>query len=253
MTGCADTVPSGAVAARGGSAGAAATQSGAGGQLGGAGLGSGGAGAGAGVAARRNSSDRVMLGMTGIQISRLAMGSGTHGSDGSSDQTRLGSQFSNILTYGYSQGLTVFETADAYGAHKLVADAIRQVGRHNVTVLTKTAAVTAAGVEADLARFRQEMGVDMIDIVLLHNKQSATWTTECEGAMEALSRAKQSGSIELTGYRVYPCSPRACGCDAVGRRRSRAHQPCRGSDGRRSATVIAVLERMKAAAKASSA
>jgi hypothetical protein len=45
--------------------------------------------------------------------------------------------------HGYSQGLTFFETADQYGAHPHIAEAIRQVGRQNVVVLTKTAAQTA--------------------------------------------------------------------------------------------------------------
>jgi aryl-alcohol dehydrogenase-like predicted oxidoreductase len=149
---------------------------------------------------RKNASDRVILGMTGIEISRLAIGSGTHGSDGASDQTRLGMPgFSSLLTYAYSQGVTLFDTADAYGAHPHLAEAIRQVGRQNVTVLTKTAAETAEGVEADLARFREELGIDVIDIVLLHNKTSATWTTECAGAMEALELAKQSGAIRAHG------------------------------------------------------
>ena len=34
--------------------------------------------------------DRVTIGSTGIVTSRLALGSGTHGFNGSSDQTRLG-------------------------------------------------------------------------------------------------------------------------------------------------------------------
>ncbi len=42
----------------------------------------------------------------------------THGSGGASDQTRLGMpNFSNLLQYAGSQGVTLFETADAYGAH----------------------------------------------------------------------------------------------------------------------------------------
>ena len=171
----------------------------AGSSSGGAGASATGGSAGAG-AMRKNAADRVILGMTGIEISRLAIGSGTHGSGGSSDQTRLGiSGFSNLLTYAFSQGITLFETADAYGAHAHVAEAIRQVGRQNVTVLTKTASETAAGVEADLARFRSELGIDVIDIVLLHNKTSDTWTTECAGAMEVLERAKQSGAIRAHG------------------------------------------------------
>src|SRR5262245_10544686 len=211
--------------------------------------GTGGVGGSAGTG-HKTASDRVTLGMTGIVISRLAMGSGTHGSGGTSDQTKLGAGFSNILTYGYSQGLTLFETADAYGAHRLMADAIRQVGRQNVTVLTKTAAETAAGVEADLARFRQEIGVDMIDIVLLHNKQSATWTTQCAGAMEALERAKQSGAIRAHGV----------SCHTLEALELAAVTPWVDIDLARinpmgiamdadPATVISVLTRMKAAGK----
>jgi aryl-alcohol dehydrogenase-like predicted oxidoreductase len=177
----------------------------------GAGAGSGGAGSGFGGTGgvgpmHKNASDRVTLGMTGIEVSRLALGSGTNGNNGTSIQTRMGAQFTDLLTYAYSQGLTLFETADGYGAHGVIAEAIRQVGRNNVTVLTKTTAETAAGVEADLARFREELGIDMIDIVLLHNKQSATWTTECEGAMEALSRAKEAGAIRAHGVSCHTFS-----------------------------------------------
>jgi 1-deoxyxylulose-5-phosphate synthase len=155
----------------------------------------------------KTAADRVVLGNTGIEVSRLAMGSGTHGSGGSSDQTRLGvAGFAAVLTHGYDQGIRFFETADQYGAHPHVAEAIRQVGRQNVVVLTKTTAQTASGAQADLDRFRRELGVDMIDIVLLHNKQSATWTTECAGAMDTLSRAKESGVIRAHGVSCHTLS-----------------------------------------------
>jgi aryl-alcohol dehydrogenase-like predicted oxidoreductase len=155
---------------------------------------------GDGSTAHKTATDRVTIGTTGIVTSRLAMGSGTNGNNGASDQTRLGfTNFVNQLTYGYSKGLTFFETADQYGAHPNVAEAVRQVGRNNVVVLTKTHAQTAAEMQADLDRFRTELGIDMIDIILLHNKQSATWTTECAGAMDVLSQAKQSGIIRAHG------------------------------------------------------
>ena len=148
----------------------------------------------------KTATDKVILGNTGIEVSRLAMGSGTHGSGGSSDQTRLGvAGFAAVLTHGYDQGLRFFETADAYGAHPHVAEAIRQIGRQNVVILTKTTAQSATAAQADLDRFRRELGVDMIDIVLLHNKQSRTWTTECAGAMDTLSRAKEAGVIRAHG------------------------------------------------------
>jgi aryl-alcohol dehydrogenase-like predicted oxidoreductase len=195
--------------------------------------------------------DRVVLGGTGITVSRLAMGSGTHGSGGSSDQTRLGlTAFASVLVHGYDQGLNFFETADAYGAHPHVAQAIKQVGRQNVVVLTKTTAQTASGVEADLARFRSELGIDMIDIVLLHNKTSSSWVSQCEGAMTALDRAKQSGAIRAHGV----------SCHSIQALRLAAQTPWVDVDLARinprgvimdadPATVIGVLRQMKAAGK----
>ena len=199
----------------------------------------------------RTAADRVVLGDTGIEVSRLAMGSGTHGSGGASDQTRLGvAGFAGVLTHGYDKGMTFFETADEYGAHPHIKEAIRQVGRQNVVVLTKTAAQTAAGAQADLDRFRSELGIDMIDIVLLHNKQSATWTTECAGAMDVLSAAKESGVIRAHGV----------SCHTLSALRLAARTPWVDVDLARinpdgmlmdadPATVINLLRQMKAAGK----
>jgi len=203
---------------------------------------------GMGATIHKAASDRVLLGSTGILASRLAMGSGSH----NNDQARLGVDgFARLLTYGYEQGINFFETADAYGAHPHVAEAIRRVGRNNVVILTKTKAETAAGVEADLARFREELGIDTIDIVLLHLKTSSRWTSECEGAMEALAKAKQSGAIRAHGV----------SCHSLEALRLAAKTPWVDVDLARinptgvhmdsaPSTVIPVLREMKAAGKA---
>src|SRR5690606_9216561 len=155
----------------------------------------------------RLATDQIELGSTGIKISRLAMGSGTHGSNGASDQTRLGlTQFASLLVQSYEQGITFWETADQYGAHAHLNSALSQVGRQNVVVLTKTHAATAAEMEADLQRFLRGLGTDYIDIVLLHNRQSATWTTECAGAMEYLAEAKQRGVVRAHGVSCHTLS-----------------------------------------------
>src|SRR5690606_39788184 len=57
----------------------------------------------------------------------------------------------------------------------------------------------AADAEAVRNRFMQELGNDYIDILLLHNKQSSTWMTECAGAMEYLEDAKSRGLIRAHG------------------------------------------------------
>src|SRR5210317_1996533 len=63
--------------------------------------------------------DRVQLGNTGIEMSRVAMGTGTRGFGGSSNQTRqLGIKgVSDLLRAAFDEGINFFETADQYGSH----------------------------------------------------------------------------------------------------------------------------------------
>ena len=108
--------------------------------------------------------DRVTLGNTGIQTSRLAMGTGTVGSGHHSHQTALGIQgLSDLLRNGYDHGLRFFDAADSYGSHPHVAEALKHVPREKVTVLTKSWARDEKGMRADIERFRQELGTDYLD------------------------------------------------------------------------------------------
>jgi aryl-alcohol dehydrogenase-like predicted oxidoreductase len=52
---------------------------------------------------------------------------------------------------------------------------------------------------ADLDRFRQEIGTDVLDIVLLHCMMSADWPKERAGAMAVLSEAKAKGIVRAHG------------------------------------------------------
>jgi 1-deoxyxylulose-5-phosphate synthase len=151
-------------------------------------------------AGKKAVSDRVLLGKTGIKLSRLAMGGGTHGVRKTSVQARLGVYgFADMLEHAYDQGVNFFETADQYGTHEHMREGMRRVGKNNVVLLTKTRSQKAADVQADLDRFRRELGRDHLDIVLLHCMTSPTWTTEYAGAMEVLERAKEKGIIRAHG------------------------------------------------------
>ena len=124
-----------------------------------------------------SASDTVTIGGTGIQTSRLAMGTGTVGSGHHSHQTALGIQgLSDLLLNGYDHGLRFFDSADSYGSHPHVAEALKHVPRDKVTVLTKTWARDAASARADLDRFRRELGTDHLDICLMHCLTEGDWT-----------------------------------------------------------------------------
>jgi aryl-alcohol dehydrogenase-like predicted oxidoreductase len=147
-----------------------------------------------------NAHDTVTLGATGIQTSRLAMGTGTHGFSGRSDQTSLGmAELTALLVNGYENGLRFFDTADGYGSHPYVASALKHVPRDKVVVMTKMDTRNAKGARADLDRFRRELGTDYIDICLVHCVTEGDWTTRYRGVMDVLSEAKEKGVIRTHG------------------------------------------------------
>jgi aryl-alcohol dehydrogenase-like predicted oxidoreductase len=153
------------------------------------------------VSGKYRAHDDVVLGRTGIRTSRLAMGTGTIGGGGESNQTRLGTNpFVTMLLDGYHEnGLRFFDTADSYGSHPYVAAAIKQLPRDKVTVLTKTDHRDPKEVRDDLDRFRRELGTDYIDILLIHCTTEGDWTTRYRGVMDVLSEAKQKGIIRAHG------------------------------------------------------
>ena len=199
-----------------------------------------------------NAHDTVSLGSTGIKTSRLAMGTGTVGYDHHSNQTSLGVKgLSDLLLNGYDYGLRFFDAADSYGSHPHVAEALKHVKRDQVTVLTKSWARDAAGMRADLDRFRRELGTDYLDICLMHCLTEADWTTRFRGAMDVLEEAKQKGTIRAHG----------CSCHSIEALRAAAKSPWVEIDLARinpigshmdadPATVVSVLKEMKAAGKA---
>jgi predicted aldo/keto reductase-like oxidoreductase len=151
--------------------------------------------------ARKEASDRILLGPRKVNCSRLAMGTGTNGSGGSSDQTKkLGIRgLADLYKFGYDNGVTFWDSADQYGSHPHLKEALKSVKRENITILTKTHASTEAEMKSDLDRFRRELNTDFIDILLLHNMTEADWPEKKKGAMAILSEAQERGIIHAKG------------------------------------------------------
>jgi aryl-alcohol dehydrogenase-like predicted oxidoreductase len=150
---------------------------------------------------KKQASDRVKLGPMKVELSRLAMGSGTNGSGGSSNQTKkLGvTGLAEHYRAGFDQGVTFWDTADQYGSHPHLREALKKTPREKVTLLTKTHASTEAEMRADLDRFRKELGTDYLDIVLLHCMIDGNWNEKKKGAMAVLSEAREKGIIKTHG------------------------------------------------------
>jgi predicted aldo/keto reductase-like oxidoreductase len=146
-------------------------------------------------------SDKIMLGNTGIQVSRMAMGTGTSGWAQNSNQTRqLGIKgVADLLQSAYDKGVFFWDSADQYGSHPHLKEALKRVPREKVVILSKTHASTEEEMKADLDRFRNELGTDYIDILLLHCMVNKDWPKEKEGAMNILSQAREKKIISAHG------------------------------------------------------
>jgi aryl-alcohol dehydrogenase-like predicted oxidoreductase len=150
---------------------------------------------------RKQANDRIKLGPMRLEMSRIALGTGTNGGGGSSNQTKmLGvGGVKDLFKAAYDQGITFWDTADQYGSHPHVRSGIKGMPREKITVLTKTHASTEAEMKADLDRFRKELGTDYLDIVLLHCMMDGNWPDKKKGAMNVLSEAREKGIIKTHG------------------------------------------------------
>jgi len=204
-------------------------------------------------ASTKQASDRIELGPMKVPCSRLAMGTGTNGVGGSSNQTRkLGLQgVADMLQAGYDQGVTFWDSADQYGSHPHLREALKRgIPREKLTILTKTHASTESEMRADLDRFRREIGTDYIDILLLHDMEDPAWPQKKQGAMNVISEAREKGIVKTHGT----------SCHTLGALKAAAASPWVQVDLARinpaqlhmdsdPKTVISVLRQMKAAGK----
>ena len=106
--------------------------------------------------------DRIILGKTGIEVSRLSLGSGTVGWKKQSNQTKLGMEkFVSQIRYGFERGITFWDSADQYGSHPYFGRALKHVPREKITILTKSNSKNASDLKSDIERFKNPC---------LHNK-----------------------------------------------------------------------------------
>lgn len=155
--------------------------------------------------------DKVILG-TGpraLEVSRLALGTGSGGWAGSSNQTRkLGiAGVSDMFVQAFeTHGINFWDTADQYGSHPHIGAALQRVDREKVVVLTKTVAESPEAMRRDLDRFRRELRTDTIDVLLLHCMTAPDWRKQMRPVMDVISEAQEAGIVRMKGVSCHSFS-----------------------------------------------
>src|SRR5437879_9174410 len=92
----------------------------------------------------KSGADQVVLGRTGIKTSLIGLGTGSTGVRHSSNQVKLGEEkFVNLVRFAYERGITYFDTADQYGSHIYLRQALKGLPREKLFLQTKTRDTTA--------------------------------------------------------------------------------------------------------------
>jgi predicted aldo/keto reductase-like oxidoreductase len=205
----------------------------------------------AGAQARpRTGADLVTLGRTGLKSSLLGMGTGSVGVRRSSNQVKLGEAgFIKLVGHAYDRGIRYFDLADQYGSHLYFRSAMQQLKlpRDKLFLQTKTRATSAETARADLLRFREEIGTDYIDSLLMHCMTKETWPTDFRPVMDVLSEAKEKKWVRALGVSCHGMAPlrSAVNTDWVEIDLARIN-PVGGNPGRMDGTPAEVSDCLKA-------
>jgi aryl-alcohol dehydrogenase-like predicted oxidoreductase len=154
----------------------------------------------------------ITLGKTGIRMSRLGQGTGVHGGERQSDQTRMGfEKLVGLMRHAYDRGIRFFDLADLYGTHVYFREALKSMEREKLAILTKlwwrydgpedqtSRPERRQMAKSTIERFRHELATDYIDIVLLHCLTRPGWDDHMGPYMEVLAEEKAQGRIKALG------------------------------------------------------
>ncbi|MCC6493701.1 MAG: aldo/keto reductase [Pirellulales bacterium] len=154
----------------------------------------------------------ITLGNTGIQMSRLGQGTGVHGGDRQSNQTRMGfEKLVGLFQHAYRRGIRFYDMADLYGTHVYFREALRTLPRDELAILTKVwwrydgpekkTSDQSRGrmLHTAIERFCHELTTDHLDIVLLHCLMDAQWPEKMQPYMQSLDDEKKQGRVRAVG------------------------------------------------------
>lgn len=152
--------------------------------------------------------DWVQLGRKqGLKIPRLGIGTG---SVGGSIQRTLGQDgFTRLIRHAYDQGVRYIDTADNYRTHGMIREAIKGIPRETLFIQTKMPIRPdmVSNPLAALDRYRQELGIDYVDTLLIHCATKGTWVEDLKPVMDAFDEAQAKGWLRAKGVSCHGLAP----------------------------------------------
>ncbi len=143
--------------------------------------------------------NKVVLGNTGLSVSRLCFGALTIGPLQANLPIDEGS---SILAYALKQGINFIDTAQLYGTYPYIKEAIRKTGIRPV-ISTKSYAYNKEQAETSLEEARKLLDIDVIDIFMLHEQVSELTLKGHQEALDYYLNQKEHGKIRAVGVSTH--------------------------------------------------
>jgi len=142
-------------------------------------------------AARQTATDWVMLGKSGVKVTRLAFGTGSFSGQVQRDLGQDG--FTRLVRHAYDNGIRFFETAESYSEmHRMLGVALQGIPRDSYRIMSKVTTRKAVNTQEKFDELRKLANTEYFDIMLLHWQHAATWPADSirwqDGILEAQSR-----------------------------------------------------------------
>jgi len=153
--------------------------------------------------AKRGAADLVTLGKSGVKVTRLALGTGTHGGRA---QRELGQEgFNRLVRHAYDRGIRFFETSETYpGMPEMLGIALKGLPRESYTLMTKYGTPPKGDpAPAKIDLFRKQLQTEYIDILLLHCLRPPTWESDYAELKDHFSEAKGRKTILSHGASIH--------------------------------------------------
>lgn len=144
--------------------------------------------------------DKVQLGSTGIEVSRLCFGSLTMTPFQANLSVKDGA---DLIKYAYSRGINFLDTAEIYNNYDYIREALKVIDRKKYIISTKCYAYTYDMAKKSLELALSELNTDYIDIFMLHEQESIHTIRGHWEAIEYFKDAKKEGKIRAIGISTH--------------------------------------------------
>jgi predicted aldo/keto reductase-like oxidoreductase len=154
------------------------------------------------LAERATASDLVTLGKSGVKVTRLAFGTGSHNGH---IQQALGQEgFTRLVRHAYDRGVRFFETSESYGAsQQMLGIALKGIPRDSYQLMTKVTTEDQGDPLKKLDELRRNSNTDYFDIMLLHWQHTGTWPADTGRWQDAILEAQHRETIVTHGASVH--------------------------------------------------